>query len=217
MRSHLPVVLLLALMPAPLTAQDHGRAPKIENGGVFPAGWTVRPDEGGKPTEVSLVDMAPGWHVVTATSGIMYRARDRAAGSFELNSRIHLFPGPGGHREAFGVFIGGKDLAAAGQRYTYFLIRGDGTYKIKRRSGASATDVTKGWTPTPAVAREKPGGPVANALSIVVGKERVSFRVNGQELYSAPAREIDTEGIVGLRVNHNLSIHVETMEIRPAP
>jgi len=114
------------------------------------------------------------------------------------------------------VFLGGRDLAAAGQRYTYFLIRGDGTYKIKRRSGASATDITRGWTSTPAVAREKPGDPVRNALSIVVAKARVSFRVNGQEVYSAPAKEIDTEGIVGLRVNHNLSIHVESLEIKPA-
>lgn len=150
----LPAALLL--VPTLLAAQehDHGDAPKVENGGVFPAG--------------------------------------------------------------FGVFIGGKDLAGAGQRITYFLIRGDGKYKIKRRSAASATDVTRDWTAAPAIAQEKPDGPVVNLVSVVVGKDGVSFRVNGQQVYLAPAKEVDTGGIVGLRVNHNLSLHIETLQIKPA-
>ncbi len=216
------LALLLALLtPGGLLAQehqhgdhDHGSAPKIEHGGEFPAGWSVRPDEGGKPTEVSLAVMAPGWHVLTATSAIMYRDQDVASGAYQVDAKIHLFPGGGGHEEAFGVFIGGKDLAGAGERYTYFLIRGDGTFKIKRRSGASATDVTKDWTQSTAIVRVKPSGPVANLISLVVGKDRVSFRVNGQEVYSAPAGSIDTDGIAGLRVNHNLSVHVESLEIK---
>lgn len=217
MRLRIALLLLSPLLPRALSAQehhDHGQAPKIENGGVFPTGWSVRPDEGGKLTEVSLATMAPGWHVVTATSGIMYRAQDQATGVYEVSSKIHLFPGSGGHEEAFGLFIGGKDLAGAAQRYSYFLIRGDGTFKIKRRSGASATDVTKDWTPSGAITKVKADGPVANLLSVAVGKDKVSFRVNGQEVYSGPAAGLDTDGVVGLRVNHNLSVHVESLEIR---
>jgi hypothetical protein len=217
MRLRIALLLLPAMLTAPLAAQehhDHGQAPKIENGGVFPAGWSVRPDEGGKPTEVSLVNMAPGWHLVTATSGIMYRPQDQATGAYEVSSKIHLFAGGGGHTEAFGLFIGGKDLTGAGERYSYFLIRGDGTYKIKRRSGAAATDVTKDWTPAAAINKVKAEGSVANLLSVVVGKDKVSFRVNGQEVYSGPAAALDTDGIVGLRVNHNLSVHVESLELK---
>src|SRR5512143_2075043 len=210
-------VLLAALLsPAGLLAQehqhgahDHGAAPKIEHGGVFPAGWSVRPDEGGKPTEISLTPMAQGWHVLTAASAIMYRDQDAASGAYEVNAKIHLFPGGGGHEEAFGLFIGGKQLATPAERYTYFLIRGDGTFKIKRRSGASATDVTKDWTQSAAIVQMKPSGPGANLLTLVVGKDQVSFGVNGQEVYAAPTGTIDTDGIVGLRVNHNLSVHVE--------
>jgi hypothetical protein len=51
---------------------------------------------------------------------------------------------------------------------------------------------------------------------VVVGKDGVSVRVNGQQVYLAPAKEIDTDGIVGLRVNHNLSLHIENLEIKPA-
>jgi len=208
-------LLLTLATPALLTAQEHEHGPalKIENGGVFPAGWSVRPDEGGKPTEVSLAAMAPGWHLVTATSGIMYRAQDLARGAYKVTAKIHLFPGGGGREEAFGLFIGGSDLAGAAQRYTYFLIRGDGKFKIKRRAGASATDITKGWMPSQAILQVKASGPVANLLSVLVGKEKVSFRVNGQEIYSAPAASIDTDGIAGFRANHNLSLHLESLEI----
>ncbi len=212
------LAMALLLLPTLLAAQahDHGQPPKLENAGVFPAGWSVRPDDGGKHSEVSLVAMAPGWHVTTATSAILYRDQDKASGRYEVSAKIHLFPGPGGHREAFGLFIGGKDLASAGQRYTYFLIRGDGKYKIKRRSAASATDVTRDWTPAPAIVQQKPGGPVVNLVAVVVGKDGVSFRVNGQQVYLAPAKELDIDGIVGLRVNHNLSLHIESLQIKPA-
>lgn len=212
------ITLLLTLAtPALLAAQgehDHGPALKVENGGVFPPGWTVRVDDGSKPTEVSLVAMAPGWHLVTAGSGIMYRAQDAAKGPYEAAAKIHLFPGGGGHEEAFGIFIGGADLAGTAERYTYFLIRGDGKFKIKRRAGASATDITKDWMASPAIVPMNPKGPVANVLSVQVGKDKVSFRVNGQEIYAAPAANIDTDGIVGFRVNHNLSLHLESLEIR---
>jgi hypothetical protein len=209
-------LLLLPLFTQTLAAQehDHGPALKIANGGVFPPGWSVRPDEGGKPTEVSLVSMAPGWHVMTATSAIMYRVQDQASGSYELTAKIHLFPGNGGHQEAFGLFTGGNDLTGQGQRYSYFLIRGDGTWKVKRRNGASATDVTKDWTPSAAIVQVKASGSVANLLSVVVDQGKVRFIVNGKEVYSAPAASLDTDGIAGLRVNHNLSVHVETLEIK---
>lgn len=214
-------LLLTLVTPALLAAQehqqgdhDHGPALKIVNGGAFPAGWSVRPDEGGKPTEISLVAMPPGWHLVTAASGIMYRPQDVAKGAYELSAKIHLFPGGGGHQEAFGLFIGGSDLNGPAERYTYFLIRGDGKFKIKRRAGASATDVTKDWVSSPAILPVKAEGPVANVLSLVVGKDKVSFRVNGQEIYSAPAASIDTDGIVGFRVNHNLSLHLESLELK---
>ncbi len=217
----LAALLLTLTLPTLLVAQDHqhdhGPAPRIENGGVFPAGWSVRPDEGGKPAEVSLATMAPGWHLITATSGILYRSQDAARGAYEVTAKIHLFPGSGAAEEAFGLFTGGANLAGPAQRYTYFLIRGDGKFKIKRRSGASATDVTKDWISSPAILKTTPAGPVANQLSVLVAKERVSFRVNGQEVYSAPAANIDTDGIAGLRVNHNLSLHVESLEINKAP
>jgi hypothetical protein len=213
-----PIAILLALsIPVTLSAQeahgDHGPAPKFEGGGVFPPGWAVRVDEG-TPAQVKLATMAPGWHVNTATSAIFYRDKDQASGAYEVSAKMHLFPEGPGHLEALGIFIGGSDLQGPAQRYTYFIIRGDGTFKVKRRSGAAATDVSGNWIASPAIVRGKPEGSVANVLSIAVTHARVSFRVNGQEVYSAPAAGLDTDGIVGLRINHNLSVHVENLEVK---
>ena len=214
MRRHVASLLPL-LIPALLAAQeqDHGTTPKIENGGVFPAGWAARVDEG-TPAQVGLATMGSGWHAYTATSTILYREADKASGSYEISSKLHLFPEGPGHLEAFGIFLGGKDLQGAGEKYTYFLIRGDGTFKVKRRAGASATDITRDWTPNAAIVKGKKDGSVANLLSVAVAKDKVSFRVNGTEVYSAPAASVDTDGIAGLRINHNLSIHVETLTIK---
>ncbi len=207
--------LLLLLSPALLAAQDHdhGATPKIEHGGEFPAGWAARVDEG-TAAQVGFSAMAPGWHATTATSTIIYRDADKASGAYEVSSKLHLFPEGPGHLEAFGIFLGGKDLQGAGEKYTYFLIRGDGTFKVKRRAGASATDITRDWTSSAAILKGKKEGSVANLLSVVVAKDKVSFRVNGTEVYSAPASSVDTDGIAGLRINHNLNLHVENLTIK---
>lgn len=204
---------LLLAAPAALAGQAGGQNPgkKAEQPPVS-AGWSIRVDEG-DPAKVKVEAMPPGWHVTTGPAAVLYRDQDQASGAYEVASKLHLFPAKGGHNEAFGILIGGKDLQGANERYTYFIIRGDGTFKVKRRAGASATDVTKDWTANAAIVKGKADGPVANLLSIVVAKDKVSFRVNGTEVYAAPAGSVDTDGIAGLRINHMLSIHVESLTI----
>ena len=174
-----------------------------------PPGWSQ-----GTASQVALASMGAGWHATTATSTILYRETDQASGAYEVSAKLHLFPEGPGHLEAFGLFLGGKDLQGAGERYTYFLIRGDGTFKVRRRAGASATDLTRDWAPNSAIVKGKKDGSVANVLTVAVGKDKVSFKVNGTEVYSAPAASVDTDGFVGLRINHNLSIHIENLTVK---
>ena len=42
-----------------------------------------------------------------------------------------------------------------------------------------------------------------------VGKEKVRFLVNGTEVASQSSADLDTNGIAGLRVNHNLNVNIE--------
>jgi hypothetical protein len=37
--------------------------------------------------------------------------------------------------------------------------------------------------------------------------------VNGKEVYAADPRLIDAKGIAGLRVNHNLDVHIEKFAV----
>jgi len=52
-----------------------------------------------------------------------------------------------------------------------------------------------------------------NELSIMVRGGKVSFQVNGKEVYTADASGLDTKGIAGYRVNHNLDVHLSALAI----
>jgi len=111
------------------------------------------------------------------------------------------------------MFIGGANLDAAGQKYTYFIVRQDGKYMIKRRAGAD-TPTVMDWTDSAAIKKPDNGGKMTNTLSIEVGADKVRFLVNGTEVTSVDAAKVDTTGTPGLRVNHNLNLHVEGFAIK---
>ena len=37
--------------------------------------------------------------------------------------------------------------------------------------------------------------------------------VNGKTVHTVPASQVDTRGVVGFRVNHNLNLHVESLGV----
>lgn len=200
--SPLPALLLTAVLAFPVTAQAQ-------------AGWLVRPDDGSPPSGVKVARLTAGWQFTSGPASILYRAADQGRGNFSVTAKLHLSPGAGAHQEAFGIFIGGKDLAGAGQAYTYFLIRGDGTWKVKRREGGAVTDVTPGWQSNPAIARAGGRTPVLNVVRVMAGTERVAFLVNGSEVWGAPRTAVPVEGTVGIRLNHNLSVRLESFATAP--
>lgn len=54
---------------------------------------------------------------------------------------------------------------------------------------------------------------VKDVLEIKVAADTTAFLVNGTEVARVPTTEIDTDGIVGLRVNHQLNIHVSSLDV----
>jgi hypothetical protein len=212
----IPSMLALALAATPAVAQEHGadhRDNAVQGGGTLPAGWTARADNNRPLTNLKFEVMAPGHHVTTGPAAIVYREADRADGAFHAVAKMHLFPGSG-HHEAFGLFLGGQNLQAANQSYTYFLIRGDGQYTIKRRKGSDVTTVVD-WTPSDAIVKGKAEGSVANELSLEAGRDSVTFMVNGKTVATLPASQVDARGVVGFRINHNLNLHIEDLGVHP--
>ena len=186
--------------------------------GHLPAGYTLRIDRGNRDPANFVVRASDSvLQLETGPAGIIYRPDQQAsADRYTVRGRFTEINAPVGHREGFGLFIGGQSLEGPNQRYTYFLIRGDGRYLIKHRSGASATDVSDGWEVSAAVrVPTSRGDEVTNELAIALDGGRLRFSCNGEPVVDIPIGDASTQGIVGVRVNHNLEIRVEDLRIDP--
>lgn len=182
-------------------------------GGTLPSGWSARLDSGStKPDGVKIAAMGPGIHFQSGPAGIYYRAADKKSGAYTVSATFTQLE-PAAHPEAYGLIVGGSGLEGADQKYTYFLVRQDGKFMIRRRAGATTPTITN-WTDNAAIKKADAAGKMTNALSIEVGKDKVRFLVNGTEVGTAPLDQVDTNGIAGLRVNHNLNVNVEGFAVK---
>ena len=203
-----PALSILMLLPAVrLSAQaDPDRA--VAGGGGVPSGYHARTDRNAAMTNVKVTTMGTGMHFTLGPAVIVWRDADAATGDYHVVASFTQTKAPT-HPEAYGLFIGGHDLAGPTQGYTYFLVRGDGKFLIKRRVGDSTVVANPGgWTANDAVVKADSAGKATNELSILVSGGNVKFMVNGKEVYTAKASDVDAVGVVGLRVNHNLDVHV---------
>ncbi len=204
--------IVASFVALPLAAQDHHHDHGVR-GGELPAGWSARTDRNQPLDNVHFRPMGDGLHITVGPAVILYREADAVDGPHRVSATFTQTRAPQ-HPEAYGLFIGGRDLQGDGQRYTYFLIRGDGQFLIRRRDGAQVSDVAGRWAPHDAILKQDERGRQTNEMAVVVSDGRASFRVNGTEVHSAAASEVDVAGIAGMRVNHNLDLHIDGFEVR---
>ena len=197
------ILSALFLLAGPATAQS----------GSLPSGWVVRTDELGDSTKIRFATMDPGYHLTAGPAAILYRPEDSAQGPFHTLAKFHQMKETR-HPEGYGLFVGGRDLGGKNQRYVYFLVRGDGSYLIKQRKGETTSEISKGWIPHAAV-KKIVQGKATNLLEIDAKQDpsKVEFKVNGQTVHSSAAKQLDLKGFVGLRVNHNLDVHIEDFAV----
>ena len=121
------------------------------------------------------------------------------------------------HPEAYGLVMGGRNLADSTQSYTYFIIRtmpDKAEFSIRRRAGyAVRPTAVVDWTANAAVKPADAAGKATNKLSVLVSGGKATFYVNGTEVHSANAADVDVNGIVAYRVNHNLDVHLSPLGI----
>ncbi len=217
-----PAVLTVLMLPMPLWSCSEGGADRSVGGETDaaaspapPAGLLRRLDRTNRdPADFRVSGIDGRLHIQTGPAGILYRPEDLVeSGDFTVSVTLTELDAPSGHREGFGVFIGGQALQGSGQRYTYFLVRADGSYLVKYREGDSTVNLTEGgWRPSDAVTV---GGDVdvTNALSVNVIGGMIRFAVNGIEVEEVPTGGLPVHGVIGLRVNHNLNIVVEGLSV----
>lgn len=218
MKTLLLAIAALGVAAMPIVAQQHPAGQhqadpdkKVAGSGALPSGWKGRGD-GGSLAGVKVTPMGAGVHFMSGPAGIYYKPADKASGAYEAKATFTQME-PAAHPEAYGLIIGGSDLEAAGQKYTYFLIRQDGKFMIKRRAG-DKTPTIADWTDNAAIKKPDSSGKMSNTLSIEVGKDKTRFLVNGTEVNSTDTAQLDAAGIAGLRVNHNLNVHVEGFTVK---
>jgi hypothetical protein len=178
--------------------------------GTLPDGWSARADGTAGVTGARVVGKGTGIHVTPGPAIILYREDTRGSGPVHTLATLTQTRKTA-HPEGYGLFYGGRDLNGTAQQYTYFLVRGDGSYLIKRREGEQTTDISPGWVPSPAVHKLNAKGTATNLLEIDNKKEpgEVVFKVNGQPVHSLKASATDVNGIVGIRANHHLDLQID--------
>jgi hypothetical protein len=89
------------------------------------------------------------------------------------------------------------------------MVAQTGTYSIRQRVGEKVTDI-QARVAHAAVQNPGASGQSINALEVRVAGDTVSYVVNGQVVHSMPKSGLaKTDGLVGVRINHLLDVHVE--------
>ncbi len=209
MRS-VPLTLVALSLALPAMAQDHDADRAIAGGGTLAEGWMARTDRGQDFSNVRFEEIATGWEVSVGPGVVFYRDADVAEGSYTISADFEQLSSKG-HAHGVGLIFGGADLQGEGQVYTYVLVRGDGNYLVKTRTGSETAYRTQ-WTEHASV-NQDPEGHVTNTMAVRVTAEDVTFMINGQEVHKESKADLYTDGVVGFRMNHNVDMRVHNFKI----
>jgi hypothetical protein len=214
--------LFAAVIASPLAAQGGmggmDSTNKIVGSGKLPDGWMLRWDAGTPSvTEIDMKQMGTSLHFRSGPAAIYWNTKDVATGPYTVsaifNQKMSM------KQEAYGIFVGGSNLPDPTQDYLYFVIKPvDGTFLINHRAGNAAPKAIVALTSEAAINKDAAGtGAATNAIAIRMAKDSVHFYINGKEVRTFAKTALDgaaTQGLVGLRVNHNLDITVEGFGIK---
>ena len=154
--------------------------------------------------------MAPGWHITTRPTVILFEPRYTSHGRFTVESESFLFPGKS--EAGFGILVGGADLEGKA-RYAAFLIRRDGSAAIESVAAGRSTMLSN-WTKAAAVLPgADTGEAVKNVLRVDGEADVVRFSVNGTVVAEVPRASAAFDGIVGLKIGDNLNLHVTNLDV----
>ena len=207
-----------AIAQATQQAKDNDPTHKVA-GGISAPGWKGRIDpqavaRGMKLEDAKFAPMGKDFHITSGPAAIYYNPKDVAKGAYAVQATFTQTKAPS-HPEAYGLFVGGTNLDDSTQSYVYFLTRGDGKFLINHRAGADIHKIVD-WTDTDATTKQDAAGKSTNTLAIRANKDSVAFLANGKVVKAfskADMHGFSAEGQTGIRVNHNLDVHVAGFQV----
>jgi len=202
MKRYVQVAVFALLATLPMLAQQ------------APAGWKMRVDRSKEASDpdangaIKFVTMGSGFHATNPQAAVYWNPANKATGNYTLKGTFVLQK-PSGHTNYYGLVFGGSDLEGAKQQYLYFLVAQDGTWLVKMRDGEMTSTILQ-KTPNDAIKKPGADGKSTNALEVRVLADKIDFAVNGTVVGSTPKMGTadHTNGIYGIRVNHQLEVHI---------
>lgn len=187
-----------------------------------PEGWRVRVDRSQNAQDpddrpdLKFVTMGKGFHATGGPAGTFWNPAQTATGDFTARATFTLTK-PSPHVNYYGLVFGGSALEGSAQNYIYFLVAQDGTYLVRHRAGEAVHNV-QASTPNAAVRQPDASGRSTNTVEVRVSGNTISYVVNGTVVHTTPKTGMTarTDGIVGVRVNHLLDVHIEGFEVQRA-
>ena len=176
-------------------------------------GWMVRADRSTNASDpdgagaIKFMEMGGGFHAINPTAAVYWNPANTASGNYTLKASFKLMK-PSGHSNYYGLVFGGSNLEGPTQAYTYFVVSQTGEWLIKKRDGDTVTASVAPKTANDAVKKPGEDGTSVNALEVRVGADKVDFVVNGTVVTSLPKAGMKTDGIAGIRVNHQLEVMI---------
>ena len=219
-----PLLMLTMVAALPLAAQGGGRmgdpTKQVAGSGKLPDGWMVRFDPGAPHTlaDVNFVTMGSGFHATSGPAAIYYNPKDKATGVYSVSATFKQTKT--NSHEAYGIFIGGRNLQDSTQNYLYLVVKpGDGSLAIGHRGsdGRPMYFIASRAGPNAAVNKDGADGSATNALTIHVAPDSVHFVVNGTLVKGIAKSELggsSTDGQAGIRINHNIDVHIDGWTVK---
>lgn len=196
--------------------QTHADTDKpVQGSGKLPGDWKVRFDKPEATVEtVDVKEETGALTFKTGPAGIYYKPGMKGEKDYEVSAAFSQLD-PAELPEEFGLFIGGGDLDKDTQHYTTFLVRQDARFAIQKRTGA-VTKNAVAWRAVPAM-KEPKGVKTTHTLIIRAHENTVRFFIGDKEVAKLTRAQVGGDGIVGLRINHNLHVQVSKLAVKKRP
>jgi hypothetical protein len=185
-----------------------------------PAGWKQRLDRSTSASDpdasgtVKFVTMGTGFHATNPAAAVYWNPTNTTTGNYTAKATFRLVK-PSNHTNYYGIVFGGSDLEGSNQSYIYFTVAQDGTWLLKRRDGDVNAPTIAGKTASDLVKKPGADGTSVNDLEVRVQANKIDYVVNGAVVHSTPKTGMTarTDGLVGLRVNHMLEVHIDNFAV----
>ena len=209
MLRRIPVFALMLALTATLGAQA-------------PDGLMVRVDRSTNASdpdntpELKVMAMGKGFHVIGGPAGTFWDPKNTMSGNYTVRATFNLME-PSNHTNYYGLVFVGSDLNGPNQSYTYFIVAQNGQFQIRDRTGEKASSVHpagRGGAAHAAIKTPDAKGQSTNTLEVRVGAQNVDYVINGTVVHTTPRSAVKTEGLVGVRVNHMLNVHVDGFSVQ---